>query len=123
MHKLYRDVLEAQELVFSRLRPGAEGMEIHQAVMDHFKKQGNETGEKNGRAIGFMHGTGHGVGLDIHELPRIGRSKSTLQTGHVVTVEPGLYYPDLGAVRLEDMVVIEEGGYRNLNRFEKVLEV
>ena len=73
---------------------------------------------------GFFHGTGHGVGLDLHELPRInGTSEDVLQPGHVVTAEPGLYYPEIGGVRLEDMVALASTGAHNLTKFEKVLEV
>jgi Xaa-Pro aminopeptidase len=73
---------------------------------------------------GFFHGTGHGVGLEIHEAPRIGRNSSdTLQCGHVVTIEPGLYYPGTGGVRLEDMASVTRKNPKNLTKFEKVLEV
>jgi Xaa-Pro aminopeptidase len=74
---------------------------------------------------GFFHGTGHGVGLEIHEAPRMGATSSDLlRAGHVVTVEPGLYYWELGGgVRLEDMALITTNGPRNLTKFEKVLEV
>jgi Xaa-Pro aminopeptidase len=74
---------------------------------------------------GFFHGTGHGVGLEIHERPGMGpNSVDTLKAGQVVTVEPGLYYWDLGGgVRLEDMALITTNGPRNLTKFEKVLEI
>jgi Xaa-Pro aminopeptidase len=73
---------------------------------------------------GFFHGTGHGVGMEIHEAPRISlTSNDVLQIGQVVTVEPGLYYPAVGGVRLEDVVNITAQGARNLTKFEKVLEV
>ncbi len=73
---------------------------------------------------GFFHGTGHGLGLEIHEAPRVGpNSVGALRTGQVVTVEPGLYYPDLGGVRLEDVALVAKAAPRNLTRFEKVLEV
>ncbi len=74
---------------------------------------------------GFFHGTGHGVGWKIHESPGMGpNSTDTLKAGHVVTVEPGLYYWDLGGgVRLEDMALLTGNGTRNLTKFEKVLEV
>jgi Xaa-Pro aminopeptidase len=73
---------------------------------------------------GFFHGTGHGVGLEIHESPRLGPlSADVLRRHHVVTVEPGLYYPGVGGVRLEDMAQVTGSGARNLTKFEKLLEV
>ena len=72
---------------------------------------------------GFFHGTGHGLGLEIHEPPRISVSKDILRTGHVVTVEPGLYYEDAGGVRLEDVVAITKTGCRILSKIPKVLEI
>jgi Xaa-Pro aminopeptidase len=73
---------------------------------------------------GFFHGTGHGLGLEIHEVPRLSASSNEkLRAGHVVTVEPGLYYPELGGVRLEDVALVTANGARNLTRFEKVLEI
>ena len=71
-----------------------------------------------------FHGTGHGLGLEIHEAPRMGaNSKGTLKAGHVVTVEPGLYYPEIGGVRIEDVAHVTSNGARNLTQFEKVLEI
>ncbi|MBI3621860.1 MAG: aminopeptidase P family protein [Nitrospirae bacterium] len=121
--RLYDLVREAQEMAIGRIKSGAEGQAIHEAIMALFDKAGCRTGLINGRMQGFFHGTGHGVGLDIHEAPRISRSGSRLETGHVVTVEPGLYYPEIGAVRLEDMVVVTETGCINLTQYPKVLEV
>ena len=72
---------------------------------------------------GFFHGTGHGLGLDIHESPRISAVDAIMKAGCVVTVEPGLYYPGIGGVRLEDVAVISARGARNLTRFPKFLEV
>ena len=75
-------------------------------------------------AEAFSHSTGHGVGLEIHESPRMGAtSTGALRAGQVVTVEPGLYYPKVGGVRLEDVVLVTPTGARNLTRFEKVLEI
>ncbi|MBI4549893.1 MAG: aminopeptidase P family protein [Candidatus Omnitrophica bacterium] len=123
LKKMYDAVLEGQEIGFSMIRDGADGGEIHRAILKRFEELGFQTGEKDGRMQGFFHGTGHGLGLDVHEPPRIGGVKDILRTGHVVTNEPGLYYPDAGAVRLEDLVVVTDTGCRNLTRFPKQLEL
>ncbi|MCP9471293.1 MAG: Xaa-Pro peptidase family protein [Nitrospira sp.] len=123
LKRLYRTVKDAQEEAVSKIKDGADGRKIHQGICERFEKAGYKTGKVNGRMQGYFHGTGHGVGLDIHEAPRISRTGSLLQEGHVVTVEPGLYYPGLGAVRIEDMVVVTRDGCRNLTRFPKVFEL
>jgi Xaa-Pro aminopeptidase len=120
---LYQAVKDAQEEAIGKIRDGADGALIHQGICDRFEKAGYKTGLVNGRMQGYFHGTGHGVGLDIHESPRISRTGSLLQEGHVVTVEPGLYYPGLGAVRIEDMVLVTKDGCRNLTNFPKVFEL
>lgn len=121
--RLYQAVKDAQEEAITKIRDGADGAAIHQGICDRFEKAGYKTGLVNGRMQGYFHGTGHGVGLDIHESPRISRTGSLLQEGHVVTVEPGLYYPGLGAVRIEDMVLVTKDGCRNLTNFPKVFEL
>ncbi len=122
--RLYDTVLEGQEIALSRVRAGVDGQEIHGEVERLFESRGYETGVKNGRMQGFFHGTGHGFGLEIHEPPRISKVSQILQAGHVVTVEPGLYYPELGGgVRIEDNVVVTEDGCVNLTRLEKVFEI
>ncbi len=121
--RLYHAVKDAQEEAMTKIRDGADGAVIHQGICDRFEKAGYKTGLVNGRMQGYFHGTGHGVGLDIHESPRISRTGSLLQEGHVVTVEPGLYYPGLGAVRIEDMVLVTKDGCRNLTNFPKLFEL
>jgi Xaa-Pro aminopeptidase len=123
MKRLYETVLVAQEEAIALVRDGADGQQIHAQVNRRFEESGFKTGVMNGRMQGYFHGTGHGVGLDIHEAPRISKSGSPLQTGHVVTVEPGLYYPEIGAARIEDMVLVMNGGCRNLTCFPKFLEL
>lgn len=123
LRRLYGVVKDAQEEAIAKIKDGADGMKIHQAVCSRFEKAGYKTGLVKGRMHGYFHGTGHGVGLDIHEAPRISRTGSLLQEGHVVTVEPGLYYPGLGAVRIEDMVLVTKDGCRNLTNFPKVFEL
>jgi len=121
--RLYRTVKDAQEEAITKVKDGADGMKIHQGICERFEKAGYKTGVVNGRMQGYFHGTGHGVGLDIHEAPRISRTGSLLQEGHVVTVEPGLYYPGLGAVRIEDMVLVTRDGCRNLTNYPKTFEL
>jgi Xaa-Pro aminopeptidase len=124
VHRQYDTVRRGQELAFSLLTDGVEGAKVHQAVEKLFKSAGYRTRRQDGRHVGFFHGTGHGLGLDIHEPPRTGRkSADTLRAGHVVTIEPGLYYPETGGVRLEDVALVTTNGPVNLTRFEKVLEV
>jgi Xaa-Pro aminopeptidase len=124
LRKLYHTVWMGQQIAFNKVRPGSPTAEVHTAVQDFFQREGYQTGRVNGRMQGFFHGTGHGLGLEIHEAPRLGTTSSgRLQPGHVVTVEPGLYYPDLGGVRLEDVASVTHRGARNLTLFEKVLEI
>src|SRR5205823_5221846 len=102
-----------------KIRPGVETKEVHETVQKFFESQGFKTGKKHGRMQGFFHGTGHGLGLEIHESPRMGtHSTGRLKPGQVVTVEPGLYYPEIGGVRLEDVALITKTKPRNLTRFE-----
>jgi len=123
LRTMYDTVRRAQEEGISMVRDGVEGRTIHERIMTIFDQAGYPTGPKDGRMQGFFHGTGHGVGLDIHEPPRISKAPWTLKAGEVVTVEPGLYYPEIGAVRIEDLVVVTEHGCENLTRSPKVLEL
>jgi Xaa-Pro aminopeptidase len=122
--KLYDTVLRGQKIGFEKIRAKTPTAEVHKAVQKFFVQQGYKTGRRNGRMEGFFHGTGHGLGLEIHEAPRMGASSTEiLRAGHVVTVEPGLYYPEIGGVRLEDVALVTASGAKNLTRFEKVLEI
>ncbi|HZD42123.1 MAG TPA: M24 family metallopeptidase, partial [Terriglobales bacterium] len=123
LKKMYATVQAGQQLGFDMIRHGADGKEIHEKILGLFKARGFETGKMNGRMQGFFHGTGHGLGLDIHEAPRIAPVEATLQKGHVVTVEPGLYYLGSGGVRLEDVVLVTSGGNRNLTNCPQFLEI
>ncbi|MGH8022029.1 MAG: M24 family metallopeptidase [Limisphaerales bacterium] len=124
VHKLYETVLQGQKIAFDKMRANVRTSEIHKAVEEFFVKQGYKTGRRDGHMEGFFHGTGHGLGMEIHEAPRVGAtSAGQLKPGHVVTVEPGLYYPEIGGVRLEDVALVTGNGAKNLTRFEKVLEL
>jgi Xaa-Pro aminopeptidase len=124
VRKLYDTVHRGQNIAFQKIRANAPTGDAHRAVREFFEQQGYQTRRHHGRMEGFFHGTGHGLGLEIHESPRVGaNSIGKLQPGHVVTVEPGLYYPEIGGVRLEDVALVTNNGARNLTRFEKVLEI
>jgi len=119
--KLWETVKEGQELALREIKAGVDGMKIHKAIQSLFKKRGYPTEVRNGKNVGFFHGTGHGLGLEIHEYPRL--QKVFLKDRQVVTVEPGLYYPGLGGVRHEDVVVVTKTGCKILSRFPKQLEI
>lgn len=121
--QMHEAVLEAQGHAVGLIRDGADGAAIHREVEMIFERLGFSTGEANGRMQGFFHGTGHGLGLEIHEPPRIGKRGAVLRSGNVVTVEPGLYYPGDGGIRIEDLVVVTEAGCRILTKFPKLLEL
>jgi Xaa-Pro aminopeptidase len=123
LHEVYAIVSEGVRLGHRRVRPGASGQKIHAEIQALFDRHGYETGMKDGRMQGFFHGTGHGLGLQIHEAPSIGKRPSVLKAGHVVTVEPGLYYLGLGGVRIEDVALVTKTGSRNLTRVPKQLEI
>ncbi|MEW6682719.1 MAG: Xaa-Pro peptidase family protein [Nitrospirota bacterium] len=123
MKRLYDTVLDAQEWGAAQVRAGVDGQTIHEGICERFRSNGYETGLKDGRMQGFFHGTGHGVGIDIHEAPRVSKIHHVLQAGEVVTIEPGLYYPSIGAARIEDMVLVTADGGINLTRFPKELEL
>jgi len=119
--RLWETCFEGQRRALRALAPGAEGKAIQDAVRDFFTANGYPTEQKNGRWQGFFHGLGHGLGLELHEEPRI--AKTTLRAGQVFTVEPGIYVPGIGGVRHEDVVAITARGHRMLSRFPKSLEL
>ena len=119
--KLWETVKAGQALALKEIKAGVDGLSIHQAIQKLFVDRGYPTEVRNGRRVGFFHGTGHGLGLEIHEYPRL--QKVTLKAGQALTVEPGLYYPGIGGVRIEDVVIVERGGCRILSRFPKQLEI
>ena len=112
--ELYQIVLEAQQTALSKLRAGITGAEADGTARHVI--------EKAGYGAYFGHGLGHSVGLEIHERPALSpRDETVLEPGMVVTVEPGIYVPGVGGVRIEDMVVITETGCRNLTSSVKEL--
>jgi Xaa-Pro aminopeptidase len=128
LQRMYDAVLESQEAALAMVGPGVNGRDIHKKVSDILHEAGYETllhDQKPGEPLqrGFIHGTGHGVGLEIHEAPRVSTADESLVPGDVVTIEPGLYYQEIGGVRIEDLVVVTEDGCRNLTRFPKEFRI
>ena len=119
--KLWETVKAGQALALKKVKAGVDGMAIHKSIQDFFAQRGFPTEVREGRRVGFFHGTGHGLGLEIHEHPRL--QKVVLKDRQVLTVEPGLYYPGLGGTRLEDVVLVTKRGCKILSRFPKQLEI
>ena len=115
---LVEAVRRAQKIAIKKLGPGVTGKKVHQSVQKYFSKLGYETRHKPTHAEGFFHGTGHGLGLDIHEPPRVSLTGGRLLQGTIVTVEPGLYYPGLGGCRIEDVVQITDDGCKLLSDYD-----
>jgi len=110
--KVYHIVKEAHDRAIKAIQAGVPCREIDARARNWINEQG--FGEF------FIHGTGHGVGLEVHEYPRIAAQSGTiLETGMVVTVEPGVYLPGLWGVRIEDLVLVKENGYEVLSKYPK----
>lgn len=132
---MYNGVLRGQVKGISMVMDGADGKYIYDTTIGDFEKDGYHTNTETRPMEGFFHGVGYGVGLDIHEAPRINSSGSLLSEGNVVTVGPGLYYQNgiepsfllskkgipIGGIRIEDMVLVTKDGCRNLTQFPKDL--
>src|SRR2546428_381737 len=119
--RLWETVKAGQALALKKIKAGIDGMTIHKAIQEFFAERGFPTEVRKGRRVGFFHGTGHGLGLEIHEHPRL--QKVTLKDRQVLTVEPGLYYPGLSGTRLGDVILVTKTGCRILSRFPKQLEI
>ncbi len=125
LKKMYETVLEARNACLDALHAGVLGSDMYNLVCDVFEKAGYQT-TRGGKQIekGFTHGLGHGVGLAVHESPGMGEVyKFPLKEHTVVTVEPGLYDPRIGGVRIEDIVEVTKKGCRNLTKMPIHLEV
>ena len=116
MRRIYEIVLKAQETAQAAIKPGMTGCELDKIARDIIAEAGY--GEC------FGHSLGHGVGIDIHEEPRVSsRSNDVLEPGHIITIEPGIYVPGLGGVRIENTCVVTEDGGRPLCSASKELRV
>ena len=123
LKKMYATVKQGQDIAFQMMRSGIPTKKVHSAIQTKFTQLGFATGVKDGRMQGFFHSTGHGLGLELHEPPRVSVGNDVLKAGQVVTVEPGLYYKGIGGVRLEDVVVITKNSCKNLTKFPRKLEI
>ncbi|MCL7416955.1 MAG: Xaa-Pro peptidase family protein [Halalkalicoccus sp.] len=109
---------EAKEAALAAVEPGATGEDVHDAACDVYEEAGLPTlRDDPATETGFIHSTGHGIGLDVHELPRLAPGGAELKPGHVITVEPGLYDPQVGGIRIEDLVIVTDDGYENLTDY------
>jgi Xaa-Pro aminopeptidase len=120
LRAMYEATSRALDAALSTIRASVTGKEVHQAVLDTYARAGY--GE-DGAGPRMIHGTGHGVGLEIHERPNLGSLGGELLPGDAITVEPGLYDPSIGGVRLEDLVIVTDDGHQNLTRFPRQFEV
>jgi Xaa-Pro aminopeptidase len=117
----HRLVKEALDTSTARLKPGVNGRKLYEEVCDIFQNAGYKTqlNKQPGEVLqdGFFHSLGHGVGLEVHELPSLGRIGHDLVPGDVVTIEPGLYRSGVGGLRLEDLVLVTKDGYEVLTDY------
>lgn len=109
---LYHAVLKAQQAALAVVKAGVSGDIVHRTAQQVFDELGYKTDLTKSQPEGFIHGTGHGVGLEIHEAPRVSVNAPELKVGNIVTIEPGLYYPGLGGVRIEDTIYVTEDGFK-----------
>jgi Xaa-Pro aminopeptidase len=111
-HRLVKEALDSST---AGVKPGVNGRKLYEQVCDIFHGAGYKTqlNKEPGEVLedGFFHGLGHGVGLEVHELPNMGRTGQDLITGDVITIEPGLYRSGYGGLRLEDLVLVTKDGY------------
>jgi Xaa-Pro aminopeptidase len=119
--RLYQTVLAGQKKALKEMGAGVDGGGLHRSLQEDFAKKGYPTCQRKGRWVGFFHGTGHCLGLELHEPPRF--AAGPLKAGQVITVEPGLYDPEIGGVRIEDLVWVRPKGIQNLTRIPKTLEI
>jgi len=124
LKKQYNTVKAAQTAQLKAVKAGVWADTIHKIGADLMEARGFKTETINDIPQGFIHGTGHGVGLEIHEAPRVSSANhQKLRAGHIITIEPGLYYPEIGGVRIEDTILVTKDGYKMLAPCFKKLEV
>jgi len=115
---MFTTLRDAKHLALQKTKAGVSGATLYSDVVDYFADHGYESNTR-----GFVHNLGHGVGLQVHELPTVGPSGGALEAGNVITIEPGLYYPGIGGVRLEDMGAVTRTGFSNFTKHPEDLVV
>lgn len=124
LKKMYNAVKAGQAAALKAVKAGAWTDDVHAAAAGELDRRGYQTGIVDGRPQGFIHGTGHGVGLEIHEAPRVSSANhQKLKAGMIITIEPGLYYPELGGIRIEDTVAVTKTGFQILANCLKRFEI
>lgn len=118
---MYDAVLEAQEKCISMIKDDVKVSSLYNTALDIFKSHGFNTNDNHD--FGFVHSLGHGIGLEVHESPSISDNEGILKEGNVITIEPGLYYPTIGGVRIEDVVLVKKNGCEVLTSFSKKFEL
>jgi Xaa-Pro aminopeptidase len=103
-------VRDAQLAALAKVKAGVGGSAVHGAAVQVFEERGFVTERRGEGFVGFIHSTGHGLGLEVHEAPRVSPGAPRLRKGHVITIEPGLYYPQIGGCRIEDVVRVTKEG-------------
>lgn len=116
-------VQAAQKAALEAIKAGVKSATVHGAAERVFNEAGFLTKRRRNGFVGFIHSAGHGLGLEIHEAPRVSRAPGKLKEGHVVTIEPGLYYPEIGGCRIEDVVRVQKSGYEKLSNLHDRWEI
>jgi Xaa-Pro aminopeptidase len=123
VRRMYNAVKAAQAAALDRVKAGAACAAVHEAAEAELQRRGFEPRPPDGLAEGFIHSTGHGVGLSLHEAPSLGANRTRLRSGNVITIEPGLYCPGVGGMRIEDTVLVTATGWKYLAPCEKRREI
>lgn len=113
--ELVKAVQKAQSAAMEQVKAGVKGDAVHAAAKQVFDDAGFVTERRKQGFVGFIHSTGHGLGLEVHEAPRVSKGAAKLKAGQVITIEPGLYYPEIGGCRIEDVVRVTKDGCEKLS--------